>query len=110
MNIVNNDMANMSLGTLNKNISQASLRLARLASGAKIRGAFDGASEFVVSRKMQVKIRALDQDKENVHNGMSLLKVAMGGVQEQIDLMKTVKERVLDRPSCLGFTKQSKKL
>lgn len=106
MNIVNNDMANMSLGTLNKNISQASLQLARLASGAKIRG----ASEFAVSRKMQVKIRALDQDKENVHNGMSLLKVAMGGVQEQIDLMKTVKERVLDRPSCLGFTKQSKKL
>jgi len=48
VNIVNNDMANMSLGTLNKNISQASLRLARLASGAKIRGALvNGNSDSV---------------------------------------------------------------
>ena len=96
MNILNNELTTMSLGALNKNISQAATRLAKLASGAKINGASDGASDFAISRKMQIRIRALEQDSANVHNGMALLNVAMGGVQEQINLMKTVKERVLD--------------
>ena len=96
MNILNNKLTTMSLGSLNKNISQASSRLAKLASGAKINGAADGAADFAISQKMQVRIRALAQDSNNVHNGMALLNVAMGGVQEQINLMKYVKERVLD--------------
>lgn len=96
MNILNNGLTTMSLGSLNKNISQAANRLAKLASGAKINGAGDGASDYAIAQKMQVRIRSLDQDSENVHNGMTLLNVAMGGVQEQLDLMKYVKERVLD--------------
>ncbi|MBR2143597.1 hypothetical protein [Anaerovibrio sp.] len=38
MNIVNNELTGMSLGTLNKNISQAALRLSRISSGAKSEG------------------------------------------------------------------------
>ena len=61
MNILNNELTTMSLGALNKNISQASSRLAKLASGAKIKGAADGASDFAISQKMQVDI--LDQGR-----------------------------------------------
>ena len=96
MNIVNNTLATMSLGELNKNINQAAKNLAKLSSGQKINSAADGASEYAISRRMQVRARALEQDNANVHTGMNLLKVAMGGVQEQINLMKLVKERVID--------------
>lgn len=96
MNIVNNTLATMSLGELNKNINQAAKNLAKLSSGQKINSAADGASEYAISRRMQVRTRALEQDSANVHTGMNLLKVAMGGVQEQINIMKLVKERVID--------------
>lgn len=96
MNIVNNTLATMSLGELNKNITQAAKNLAKLSAGQKINSAADGASEYAISRRMQVRVRALEQDSANVHTGMNLLKVAMGGVQEQINLMKIVKERVID--------------
>lgn len=86
----------LTLGELNKNTTALGKQLKKVSSGMKIVGASDGASEYSISEKMRVRIRALGQNEENVQKGMSLLHVAEGGIQSQIELLKTVKQKVLD--------------
>ena len=96
MMIMNNAAAAMTLGELNKNISQVGKQLKKLSSGQRIVGAGDDASGYSISEKMRVRIRALGQDERNVQNGASLLRVAEGGIQSQIEIMRTIKEKVID--------------
>lgn len=96
MMIMNNAAAAMSLGELNKNISQVGKQLKKLSSGQRIVGAGDDASGYSISEKMRVRIRALGQNERNVQNGSALLRVAEGGVQSQLEIMRTIKEKVID--------------
>ncbi len=96
MTIMNDASASMTLGELNKNISELGKQLKKVSSGMRINGAGDGPSEFSISEKMRVRIRALDQDERNVQNGAALLRVAEGGIQQQIEIMKTIKQKVID--------------
>lgn len=96
MTIMNNTAAVMSLGELNKNISQVGKQLKKLSSGMRLNSAGDDASGYSISEKMRVRIRALGQDERNVQNGASLLRVAEGGIQNQLEIMKTIKEKVID--------------
>ncbi|TYZ31002.1 hypothetical protein FZ041_00315 [Selenomonas caprae] len=95
--IINNNSASMmTLGELNKNISKGAKQLKKLALGERITGAGDDASGYSISERMRVRIRALDQDEQNVQNGQALLNVAEGAIQSQIELMKTIKQKVID--------------
>lgn len=96
MGIVNNISSNMILGELNKNTKKKSKASAQLALGEKIRNAGDDASGYAISEKMRVRIRALGQDEDNVKKGASMLKVAEGAIQSQINLLRTIKEKVID--------------
>lgn len=96
MTIMNDASASMTLGELNKNISELGKRLKNVSSGQRINGAGDGPSEYSISEKMRVRIRALDQDERNVLNGSALLRTAEGAIQQQIEIMKTIKEKVID--------------
>lgn len=91
MTIMNDASASMTLGELNKNISELGKQLKKVSSGMRINGAGDGPSEFSISEKMRVRIRALDQDERNVLNGAALLRTAEGAIQSQIEIMKTIK-------------------
>ncbi len=92
MNVLNNTATMVSLGELNKNISQVGKQLKKVASGQKINGAGDGASEYAVSERMRVRIRGLEQDIENTKTGSSMLRVAEGGVQNIIEELKSLRE------------------
>ena len=96
MIINNNSVAMMTLGELNKNISRAGKDLKKLASGERITSAGDDASGYSISERMRVRVRALEQDEQNVQNGQALLNVAEGAIQSQIELMKTIKQKVID--------------
>ena len=96
MLIMNNTSAMMTLGELNKNISSLGKQLKKVSTGMKIVGADDGASEYVISERMRVRINALEQDAANVQTGHSLLSVAEGAIQSQLDIMKTIKAKVID--------------
>ena len=95
--VIFNNMAAMSAlneakrndGTLGKVIKKA-------ASGMKINSAGDDASGYSISARMKVRLRALNQDDENVRKGESLLRIAEGAIQSQMNLLKTVKERVIN--------------
>lgn len=93
---INSALGNQVLGTLRKNDKSRKDKLNKLATGQKLNSAGDGASEYSISEKMRVRLRALDQAKDNTSTGYNMLKVASGAVQEQLDIMRTIKQKVID--------------
>ena len=96
MDVLNNPSAMLTLGELNKNINKAARGLKRLASGERITGAGDDASGYAISEKMRVRVRALGQADDNTQTGCSMLRVAEGGIQNQIEILKNITRKVLD--------------
>ena len=96
MVVKNNKAAKNTLNTVNKNANALKKSMAKLSSGMKINSAADDAASYSISEGMRVQIRSLEQDDKNAQNGISLLKVAEGGVQSTIDILKTLKEKAID--------------
>lgn len=49
-----------------------------------------------ISERMRVRLRALDRAKENTNTGFNMLDTASQAVQEQLDIMKSIKEKVIN--------------
>ena len=96
MSIYNNLTAMSALHENNRNEKSLAKMLKRAASGMKINSAGDDASGYAISEKMRVKLRALEQNDRNVKNGASMLRTASGAVQGQTNLLKTIKQKVID--------------
>ncbi len=96
MVVKNNMSAINTLNTLNKNHSALSKSLQKVSSGMRINSAADDASGYAISERMRVQIRSLDQDNKNTQNGSALMKVAEGAVQSTVDILKTLKEKVIN--------------
>ena len=96
MTVLNNSATQAALGQLKKNDTSLSKQLKKVASGMKIVSAGDGAAEYAISEKMRVRIRALNQDHDNVSKGEDMLSLAEGGIQNQINILRTVKEKAID--------------
>ena len=95
--VVKNNMSAIStLNTLNKNSSALSKSLQKVSSGMKINGAADDASGYAISERMRVQIRSLDQANSNTQAGNSMMKVAEGAVSSTVDILKTLKEKVIN--------------
>jgi flagellin len=62
----------------------------------KINSAADDASGYAISERMRVQIRSLDQANSNTQSGSSLMKVAEGAVSSTVDILKTLKEKVIN--------------
>ena len=95
MVVKNNMSAVQTLNTLNKNSNALSKSLQKVSSGMKINGAADDASGYAISERMRVQIRGLDQANANTQNGSSMMKVAEGAVSSTVDILKTLKEKVI---------------
>ena len=96
MVVKNNMSAVNTLNVLNVNTQNLTKSLQKVSSGMKINGAADDASGYAISERMRVQIRSLDQDKANTQNGNSLMKVAEGAVSSTVDILKTLKEKVIN--------------
>lgn len=86
----------LALGELNKNINKVGKLLKKVSSGQKLNSAQDDSASFCISEKMREQIRSLLQADQNVQNASSLLKTAEAGIQQQIDLIRTIREKVID--------------
>jgi len=95
MVVKNNLSAINTLNTLNTNSNALSKSLAKVSSGMKINGAADDASGYAISERMRVQIRGLDQANANTQNGSSMMKTAEGAVSSTVDILKTLKEKVI---------------
>jgi flagellin len=96
MIVKNNMSAVTTLNTLNRNSSALSKSLQKVSSGMRINGAADDASGYAISERMRVQIRSLDQDNRNTQNGNSMMKVAEGAVSSTVEILKTLKEKVIN--------------
>jgi len=96
MVVKNNMSAVNTLNILNKNSSALSKSLQKVSSGMKINSAADDASGYAISERMRVQIRGLDQANQNTQNGSSMMKVAEGAVSSTVDILKTLKEKVIN--------------
>lgn len=96
MVVKNNMSAKNTLNQLEKNDKASAKSLKKVASGMKINSAGDDASGYSISEKMRVQIQGLEQDVDNTQTASSMLKVAEGGVQSTVDILKTLKEKVIN--------------
>ena len=96
MVVRNNLSAVNTLNTLNRNHTALAKSLQTVSSGMRINSAKDDASGYAISERMRVQIRSLNQDNSNTQNGHSLMKVAEGAVQSTVDILKTLKEKVIN--------------
>ena len=78
--------------------NQAALQkdLNKVATGMRINTAADDASPWAISERMRMRIRALDQDYQNIQNDSALMKTAEGAVSNTIEILKTLKERAIN--------------
>jgi flagellin len=96
MVVKNNMSAVNTLNTLNKNSAALSKSLQKVSSGMVINSAADDASGYAISERMRVQVQSLDQDNKNAQNGNSMMKVAEGAVSSTVDILKTLKKKVIN--------------
>jgi flagellin len=66
--------------------------LRKLSSGMRINSAADDAAGLAISEKMRAQIRGLGQANRNIQDGISMLQVAEGGLQEVHSLLQRGRE------------------
>ncbi len=96
MVVLNNLAAQATLNELNRNNNKLEKSLKKVASGMKLNTAGDGAAEYAISEKMNVRLRALEQDVSNAQEGKSLVRVAEGGIQNIIENLREMKAMALN--------------
>lgn len=73
------------------NLKQQS-SLEKMASGTRISNAADDSAGLAISEKMRADIRSLRQDSRNANDGISLVQVAEGGMNEVGNILTRFRE------------------
>jgi flagellin len=69
-----------------------SANLARLSSGYRINQAADDAAGLGISEKLKAQIRGLSQASRNANDGVSMIQVAEGAMNEQAGILTRLRE------------------
>ena len=83
------------LGTyskLNANSSSLEKSIAKLSSGLRINTAADDAAGLAISEKMRSQINGLNRAKLNAQDGISMLQIAEGGLNETESMLPRMRE------------------
>ena len=87
---------NMSAVITNNQLLRTENRLAasmeRLSSGFKINHASDNPAGIAISNKMRAQIDALDQAEANASDGVSVLQIADGALNEVTSILQRMRE------------------
>ena len=96
MMVKNNIEALRVINLLDQNNNMMQRDLTKVATGMKINSAQDDSAPWSISERMRMRIRALEQDNQNVENDVAFMKTAEGAVSSTIELLKTLKERAIN--------------
>jgi len=77
---------------LNRTSSKLEQSIGRLSSGLRINSAADDASGLAISEKMRSQIRGLAQAEMNAQDGMSMLHIAEGSLNETHSMLHRMRE------------------
>ncbi|SFN85220.1 flagellin [Cohaesibacter marisflavi] len=89
--ISTNTAANTAVRFLNRNSSDQTNSLAKLASGSNINKASDDAAGLAISTKIGTDVAALEQASTNASHGISVLQTADGGASNIADIVERMK-------------------
>jgi len=81
-----------SLYGLNEDIAA---RQSRLASGKRINTARDDTAGYAIAKSLEGRQNGLSAALSNVANAQSLLAIAEGGYQNQMDILQTIKDKTV---------------
>lgn len=81
--------ANNSLGRTTSALDNS---LERLSSGYRINRAADDAAGMAISQKMKTQIKGLDQASRNAADGISVIQIAEGALQEVESMVQRMRE------------------
>jgi len=70
--------------------------LQRVSTGLKINSAKDGAAQYSISEKMRERINSNQQVSQNIQNDSALAKTASSGLDNTLNILRTMKARALD--------------
>ncbi|NUN69689.1 MAG: flagellin [Bacteroidetes bacterium] len=85
--------ANQAYTALNSTSRELGVHQLRLATGKRINSAADDASGYVISKKMEGRMRAMSAALDNVGDAQSVYGVAEGAYQTVADILTTIKEK-----------------
>ena len=80
----------------NKNTIALSNSMYKVSSGQRLNSAADGPSDLAISERMRGRIRSNEQASRNVQAGTNMIKTAEGALSNIVDLLNTVRERVVN--------------
>ena len=81
-----------SLYGLNEDIAA---RQSRLASGKRINTARDDTAGYAIARSLEGRLNGLSAALSNVRNAQSIMSIAEGGYQNQMDILQTIKDKAV---------------
>lgn len=79
--------------------NQQSTTMARLASGYRINNASDDAAGLAISEGMKANIRGFRQANRNANDGISLVQIAEGGLNEVSNMLTRLRELAIQAAS-----------
>jgi len=91
--IINHNInAMMACRYMNINMALASKAMQRISSGYRINSAADDPAGLCISEGMRAQIRGLQQSSMNAQNGISVIQVADGGMNEIQSMLQRLRE------------------
>ncbi|MBD65876.1 MAG: flagellin FliC [Halobacteriovoraceae bacterium] len=78
--------------SLSRNSRDSENTLAKMSSGSRITKSADDAAGLAISEKMKGQIRSTDQANRNANDGISLVQVAEGGLDEISNIITRLRE------------------
>jgi flagellin len=91
LRIMTNVAAAFAQRQLSANSTALSKSLERLSSGYRINHAGDDSAGLAISTRMQYQIEGMEQAQRNVQDGISLVQVAEGGLEELVGIMQRMR-------------------
>ena len=67
----------------------------KLSTGKRINSAQDDTAGYSVAKELQSRVSALKQAGTNVSNAKAILSIAEGGYQAQMNILQTIKDKVI---------------
>lgn len=92
LRIATNALSNSAQRTLNVNNQAQARSMERMASGSRINRAADDAAGLAISENMRAGIRSLRQASRNANDGVSLIQVAEGSMNEVSNILVRLRE------------------
>jgi flagellin len=85
--------------SVSKNSNNLSATLKKLSSGLRINSAADDASGMLIADSLRSQRLGLGQAVKNANDGISMLQVADGALEESINIIHTIKQKTIQAAS-----------